>query len=465
MGNCGKSQTIRVGDSVFHRVSDGETAVLYCGALGIAVSAASDGIADEGSVAKAALGLPAPHRPPESKARLPYLRPNLNLVLTEKCQLACTYCYSQAHDEGHSISREKAFAAIDVAFKNARLLNVRTGRAAPVSIGFTGGGEPTVEMDVMLACLEYASEKSRSSGAEFHCSLQTNGQFDPSYIPKLKQMGCRHIAFSIDGVRDVQDRQRPRADGGSSFERCVRAMRSAESEGLPFSVRSTVTSVSLHRLNDFFQFLDNEFACDISVSIDTISLSGRGANKQGLRPTPEAFAKVFAELRGAPFRKVHLVNHYANLERYSHFCGAMDKAGCIYVSPSELVSTCQETCERHPVMGDDHIVGAFSDGRFVFRQAGRESRWARASSGEPCKSCIALSFCAGGCRTKISSVPPDPFDEEAGYWCELTRRLAEVELLECARNRSLYPTAQRMALDNVEGARDPVTAIVFHRFS
>lgn len=68
------------------------------------------------------------------------------LLLTERCNLACSYCYAKASTERFEpMSRQVAKAAIDRVIENAKKHKNKTAE-----FRFLGGGEPTLEWELIV---------------------------------------------------------------------------------------------------------------------------------------------------------------------------------------------------------------------------------------------------------------------------------------------------------------------------
>ncbi|MBQ6102762.1 MAG: radical SAM protein, partial [Kiritimatiellae bacterium] len=113
---------------------------------------------------------------------------HLTLHLTDRCNLACRYCY-QRHGAS-DMPRETAEAAID---------RLATGNN-PGIVFF--GGEPLLRKDLMLALVDRCEAREPN---RFHYKVTTNGTLlDEDF---LAEAGRRRlaVALSCDGVRAAHD--------------------------------------------------------------------------------------------------------------------------------------------------------------------------------------------------------------------------------------------------------------------
>ena len=88
----------------------------------------------------------------------------ISLFLTTKCNLRCTYCYAYKGDpvdlKDQALDFNFAKRGIDDFFRDFPSRHIR----------FYGGGEPTLEFELMKKITDYAREKS----AKKTCSRTSN---------------------------------------------------------------------------------------------------------------------------------------------------------------------------------------------------------------------------------------------------------------------------------------------------
>ena len=72
------------------------------------------------------------------------LSQNLVILLSNSCNLGCKYCYAQFERENGFLSKNKIKNIIDY------VLEVNKHSTIPISISFLGGGEPTLNWDLLV---------------------------------------------------------------------------------------------------------------------------------------------------------------------------------------------------------------------------------------------------------------------------------------------------------------------------
>ena len=126
---------------------------------------------------------------------------NLTLHLTNRCNLACSYCFVPWGDL--RMTAETAKQAVDFAVT----------QGSPTGILFYGG-EPLLERDVIYETVAHAEKIRKETGHQFSYKITTNGVLlDEEFLLFAKAVNLA-VAFSHDGP--AQDDCRRFTDGSPS---------------------------------------------------------------------------------------------------------------------------------------------------------------------------------------------------------------------------------------------------------
>ena len=147
-------------------------------------------------------------------------------ILTENCNLRCTYCFEKdTRAVSQYMNEETAFKTIDFLFENAKKCDERK-----VGITFFGG-EPALCVDLMRSMLRYTNRKEREyEGIDANISIITNGTiYNDDYESFLEEWfesrGSVDIQLSVDGTPEIQNINRPCAnsclDSSKLVEECA----------------------------------------------------------------------------------------------------------------------------------------------------------------------------------------------------------------------------------------------------
>ena len=137
------------------------------------------------------------------------------LFLTQSCNLKCVYCYGDGgeYGTGGSMEEKTAFQAVDWLLEQA-------GKIKKIRIGFFGG-EPFLKFPLMKAVVEYAEKRVQEMGKNIGFHATTNGTLlDDEKIAFIKEHQLS-VMISFDGPKEIQDAQRPYANGEGSYDSIV----------------------------------------------------------------------------------------------------------------------------------------------------------------------------------------------------------------------------------------------------
>lgn len=154
----------------------------------------------------------------------------LVLVLTENCNLRCSYCYySDAYPLSRNrtekqLSLETGKKALDYFFSHAAP-KVASNPMRKLAINFYGG-EPLMAQKVLRELTLYAREHAP---AELVFAVTTNGtMLRGDIVDFLVEQGF-YILVSLDGGAEDHDRNRVFPNGGGTFDRIVQNLRDLRS--------------------------------------------------------------------------------------------------------------------------------------------------------------------------------------------------------------------------------------------
>lgn len=180
---------------------------------------------------------------------------DVSLVLTHDCNLGCGYCYTGAKFRKR-MPREIASKGLDLAFGDG---------AAEVQLSYFGG-EPTLEIELLLDVAREAKERAERAGKRLVQTVTTNGTLlDEKKLARLYELDV-YLALSIDGVREAHDGNRPQMGGAPSFDATYRALKLLVAAGKPFETISVITPFSARMLGESVAFLFDEGVPRVSLN-------------------------------------------------------------------------------------------------------------------------------------------------------------------------------------------------------
>lgn len=358
-----------------------------------------------------AAGLDGPEpASPDYNPTLPPAPSHAVLLMTNGCNLRCIYCYANAGEDGplERMPWTVARATIDTAARNAE------AQGQPLSVTFHGGGEPTTHWEVLHRSVEYARERSPSA----RISMSSNGVWTASQ----RDFICRHftnVSLSLDGLPEVQDRQRPLAGGGKTSESVRETLSALDGAGLPYGIRMTVLPASVRALPEAVRSLcATTHASAIQIEPTFTDRPGHYADLD------ERFADEFSE-RFMEARDIGLAagrTVYYSAARPGQitpvFCTAPEKA-LIATADGRLV-TCFEVFGQNNPLAASFTVGRVNNEGATYDEAALRSYVQRLRERRrECEDCFCCRHCSGDCVVRR----PGGRDLSRGR-CKVTREIS-----------------------------------------
>ena len=132
---------------------------------------------------------------------------HLTLHLTDRCNLACRYCYARS-------------GTTDMTFETAVAAIERAAEGPNCGIIFFGG-EPLLCQPLMWRIMDWCEARQPN---RFHYKVTTNGTLvDDAFLDEAVRRGL-HVAMSHDGAREAHDAFRVWPDGKGTFDAVSEAL-------------------------------------------------------------------------------------------------------------------------------------------------------------------------------------------------------------------------------------------------
>lgn len=169
---------------------------------------------------------------------------NIQLFVTRRCQLRCTYCPIQKGEADMSPATARLGADFLMRHRSPRL-----------RLDF-GGGEPLLNFDVVREAADYAARRARSLGKELSFYMVTNAvAFDDEKLDWLVRRRVL-LELSLDGRPADHNRHKPAfAPGLDPYQATRRGVEKALRAGAEFFVIAVASPSNVRRLADNFEHL------------------------------------------------------------------------------------------------------------------------------------------------------------------------------------------------------------------
>ncbi len=326
----------------------------------------------------------------------------LYLLVTDVCNLGCTYCFIQKNMPPDYRHRHMTFAvaqqAVDMFFRNLRR-NPPEYEKFGKTIYFYGG-EPLLNFRLIREIVSYVETSYREEigrmGRLFRFVIITNGTVVDEEIARfIGDHKNIDVAISIDGPEEIHDKERPCLGGRGSFSKAIRGLELLKSVGGKKKVAVSAT-VSDHNIDHLPALLDLQrqhgFASiNLNLLVDTAE---RRVSKEYMEKASQRILEYFVLARREGVyedRVMRKVKAFMQKRIHSHDCQGLGAQ--LVCSPDGQLGVC------HEGVGLKNFFFARVSDNFDFHSNPVIAEWKKRTplNMPQCFGCPALGICGGGC--------------------------------------------------------------------
>ncbi len=335
------------------------------------------------------------------------------ILLTQKCNLACPYCYAANAHCKDTISFEHIKTIVE---------HILYDKRKNKSFTFIGGGEPTVEWELFVKSVEYIRGKV-TGDQKIKIGLTTNGTLlNSNRISWLKENNIR-VGLSFDILPDVQKNNRPFPNKQSSFDIVDTTIRNMLSQGVIPNIRSTITEYNVSRMQEMVEYVVDNYPQIDTLHFEHVSLDGNNS-RQYYSDFVSCFfsAKKIAQKSGITLK--NSITTAMKALRYN-FCN-----GEFCITPNGEIVACHRVSSNKDMFFDDFHYGSLLENSVIidYEKLNEFYKNSRKIESE-CDKCFARWNCAGTCTYNKKLYSSNNFD----YYCDFVKDMVISEL-ECLLN-------------------------------
>lgn len=238
-------------------------------------------------------------------------RPTYVAIYTNnQCSQQCVYCYGLPSRRSHAqLDLNFCRAAFDFVAREAARQN------KVFDVYFTGTGEPTLNWALLTRCVELIREAQQRHSVHTHVGLGTGGQIDATQADWI----AKHfddVNVSLDGPSDIQNLQRPRADGRDSLAGPLRLARTVLDHGRRLQIKCVVTQASVRRMSEIVEFVARQIGpveLEFEMMFPLPWISATRAQSPGAQDFVEEFSRALDTGSRVAVRVRHQAVHLAKL--------------------------------------------------------------------------------------------------------------------------------------------------------
>ncbi len=311
------------------------------------------------------------------------------LLITNKCNLSCVYCYSQKENLKYK-DMDFNTAKIAIDFK----LNEYTGKT--FSVFFHGDGEPTLNFVLIKKVTQYVIEECSKRMINYSFRIISNGVFSSEICNFLIDNKFK-VIISIDGYDAIQNSNRPINTGEESFPYVMSSVEKLVDNYISVRARTTVMSSTIKDLVNLVSFFKSSGFS--GVTLEPVKQTGKAFRNNVAAVSSKEFANEFIKCidygvqNNIQVSCFHELRFPSILDRVQHrnvsFCGS--NGDYMLVAADGTIRSCFE----------------FINSPFIYGQIGSELKIDNESLNylqgrvvdklEGCSNCFAKYSCGGGC--------------------------------------------------------------------
>lgn len=353
------------------------------------------------------------------------------LLLTEKCNMNCKYCFE------HHNTNKMGNMSKDVIIKSLDFLN-NIGEDTNLSLF---GGEPTVNIEAFEVIANWM--KNTELKSIIWCKITTNGfNIDDRVINSLKTINSFvpvDITISMDGTKETHDIARVDHNGNGTYVKIVENMKKIRDElpNVSIAAQSTLNSYNISKWRDILFNCRNLYGlCNLHfVNLDDPDMSDdeHTLTKEDLRPIFEYYYNYIASVED--LFDISFTNIFDSVicdpfkSRIVSICGAGWKA--FGIRPNGDIIPCHKyidnRTEKDFKLGNVNDINLVIPDRYIdLDKKILVDGAVHNQSGRDCTKCVLKENCKG--CTASNEIIGNDIMVKSDRVCERTKMLAELAL-------------------------------------
>ncbi|MCF2599814.1 radical SAM protein, partial [Phocaeicola barnesiae] len=171
----------------------------------------------------------------------------LSILPTNKCNFACSYCYSREGRDATQVSISALNRTLEF------FINPERTNSKELTISYLGGGEPMLCWDTFKHSLDYSNELAKKYGFKLMNSVNTNGSIlNDEILTYLKKYDVT-VCVTFEVFEDIQNTQR------GQWNIVKENIKTMLEKGIRVIISSIITPFSVNRLPELVSTIVSEY--------------------------------------------------------------------------------------------------------------------------------------------------------------------------------------------------------------
>lgn len=310
---------------------------------------------------------------------------NIRLVLTEKCNLACGYCFVR-----QNIQKQKKDMSLDILYKALDLM-IEKNKGLDTEIHFFGG-EPLLKWDLIKKAVEYMNHAVDDKLiSKVHYAITTNATLITPMISRFFKENDFEVSVSIDGKKSINDLYRKDPQGKGTYEAVKKAFKILYEDNNRIGLLLTPYNHNVNRIVEIIKYFSAHWG-QTGISINSPQPGPKGWNFSGKEFAEQVYNAIifcrkkhilFESLADRVFDALNTgIPQILSCNTYSNTTG-------ILITPEGLVSPCIVDWSMKDVL---QPIDSFAENhrfkKWKYHQLDLEKK---------CLLCPAVNVCGGYC--------------------------------------------------------------------
>lgn len=321
------------------------------------------------------------------------------ISLTEQCNFLCKYCYE---------SHNKIKLTSEVKYDIVNYIKHNMHKFTALNVTWFGG-EPLLALDDVKEMSQEFMKICTFNKRKYTATMTTNGYLlDVETFKELLNHRVWAYQITLDGTKELHDRQRPTAGGKPTFDIIVKNLeeiKKLKNRDFHIVIRSNLTSDIFDHLNEYIEFIsylcggDNRFSLSVCYASEWSDKIEKGFkdtfinNRNNIFPLYEKFLKCKSQI------------NFAFLLNPEDGACELGRDNRFFVRPNGELHKCSVRFEDNK-----NIIGEFSRNQIILN----DNYYKKIIDPSMCnnfESCFFAPICKGeGCpavRSAKNSICPD----------------------------------------------------------
>ncbi len=331
------------------------------------------------------------------------------ILLTQQCNLQCSYCYAKTSRANNMASKEDIKLIVD------RILANRPKSQKIFS--FIGGGEPTLNWNLLVWSIEYIRKNQRHENVII--SITTNGTLlDEKRIVWLKRNKI-NVGLSYDILPEIQDKCRTYLNGRGTYKRIDETIHLLNKHNLYFRVRATISSDSVKLMPKMIEFIRDTYPFIRHIQLEPV---------QDKRQNVQSYYNQFIE----NFIQAYQIGKQCGIDVYNMITLSLETIksqfcrGEFCMTPEGYLVGCQRYSSKLDALFPKFNFGKIKNSTICIDDTALTEVEKLFSYKLPqCETCFAKYNCAGICP----AIRSDLSTKQVFEHCQFTKKLLKKILL------------------------------------